>query len=211
VKFRSDKDFASRIKKGWEVFDKYYSRTDATPLYTTAFILHPSRRTQYIAANWPAKSAKSNLKKVEQLWESYREKALVSSLSTPYDKVQREPQEEKELDAFDRIAQDLGKYIRPGSEDEYQDYINQAPYDIGKLTALAWWSQEPQRKRWPRLSLMALDILSIPAMSDEAERVFSGARRTISWDRAQMEPPTIEKVECLKHWKRSRILDQIVM
>jgi hypothetical protein len=117
---------------------------------------------------------------VEQLWESYWEKALVPSLSTSYDKVQRKLEEEKELDAFDRIAQDLGKYIRPGSEDEYQDYINQAPYNIGKMTALVWWSQEPQRKRWPRLSLMALDILSIPAMSDEAERVFSGARRTIS-------------------------------
>lgn len=30
------------------------------------------------------------------------------------------------------------------------------------------------------LSLMALDILSVPAMSDEPERVFLGARRTIS-------------------------------
>ena len=58
---------------------------------------------------------------------------------------------------------------------------------------------------------MALDILSIPAMSDEAERVFLGARCTISWERAQMEPLTIEKVECLKHWKQSGILDQIVM
>ena len=54
---------------------------------------------------------------------------------------------------------------------------------------------------------MALDILSIPAISDELEHVFSGARRTISWERGQMEPVTIEMTECLKHWKRSRILD----
>ena len=58
---------------------------------------------------------------------------------------------------------------------------------------------------------MALDILSIPAMSDEAERVFSGARRTITWDKGQMEPDTIEIRECLKHWKRSKILNQIVI
>jgi hypothetical protein len=76
--------------------------------------------------------------------------------------------------------------MRPSSQDEYRDYTEQPPYDIGKMSALVWWGQEPQRKRWPRLSLMALDILSIPAMSDEAERVFSGARRTISWERAQM-------------------------
>ena len=54
---------------------------------------------------------------------------------------------------------------------------------------------------------MAIDILSIPLMSDEPERVFSGARRTVSWDRGQIEAETIEMRECLKHWKRSGILD----
>jgi hAT family protein len=54
---------------------------------------------------------------------------------------------------------------------------------------------------------MAIDILSIPPMSDEPERVFSGARRTVSWDRGQMEPGTIEMRECLKHWKKSGILN----
>jgi hypothetical protein len=55
---------------------------------------------------------------------------------------------------------------------------------------------------------MAIDILSIPAMSDEPERVFSGARRTISWERCQMGAENLEKVECIKHWKRSRILNK---
>jgi len=46
---------------------------------------------------------------------------------------------------------------------------------------------------------MAIDILLIPLMSDELERVFLGARRTISWDRGQLEPDTIKIRECLKH------------
>jgi hypothetical protein len=54
---------------------------------------------------------------------------------------------------------------------------------------------------------MAIDILSIPPMSDELERVFSGARRIVTWDRGQIEVETIEMRECLKHWKRSGILD----
>ena len=65
-----------------------------------------------------------------------------------------------------------------------------------------------QRKRWLMLSYMAIDILSIPAMSDEPERVFSGARRTVSWDRGEMDAETLEKVECLKHWKHSGILNE---
>ena len=46
---------------------------------------------------------------------------------------------------------------------------------------------------------MAIDILSIPAMSDELERVFSGACRTILWERGQLDPKTVEMTECLKH------------
>jgi hypothetical protein len=49
-----------------------------------------------------------------------------------------------------------------------------------------------------RLSFMAIDIFSISLMSDKPERVFSGARRTVSWDRGQIEPETIEMRECLK-------------
>jgi len=47
---------------------------------------------------------------------------------------------------------------------------------------------------------MAIDILLILVMSDEPERVFSGARRTISWERAQLSAKNIERVECLKNW-----------
>jgi hypothetical protein len=57
---------------------------------------------------------------------------------------------------------------------------------------------------------MAIDILSIPAMSDEPERVFSGARRTISWDRASLGVEMIEKVECLKHWKQNGVLYETI-
>jgi hypothetical protein len=55
---------------------------------------------------------------------------------------------------------------------------------------------------------MAIDILLIPPMSDKPERVFSGTRRTVTWDRGQIEAKTIELKECLKHWKRSGILNK---
>lgn len=52
---------------------------------------------------------------------------------------------------------------------------------------------------------MAVDILSVPAMSAEPERVFSGARRTISWDRCQLGSRTVERGECMKSWIKSGI------
>jgi hypothetical protein len=53
VKFRSNKDFASRIQKGWDVFNIYYSRTDVTPLYTAALILYPAHLLQPHAIRRP--------------------------------------------------------------------------------------------------------------------------------------------------------------
>jgi hypothetical protein len=52
---------------------------------------------------------------------------------------------------------------------------------------------------------MVIDILSIPIMNDESERIFSETRRTISWERAQIRAENLEKIEYLKHWKRSGI------
>jgi hypothetical protein len=57
---------------------------------------------------------------------------------------------------------------------------------------------------------MAIDILSIPAMSDKPERCFSGARRTVSWDRGQIEPEPLEMIKCLKDWKSSGILKKVL-
>jgi hypothetical protein len=177
-----------------------------SPIYAAALVLNPSYRTRYIETHWPKKWSKSILVKVKKLWEKYREEVVV--LPTPMPFSYNNPSRElPELDRFDQIALSLRAVARPASEDEYEDYNSLDSYDPGKKGALAWWCQDAQRLRWPRLSLMAIDILSIPPMSDEPERVFSGACRTVSWDRGQIEPETIEMRECLKHWKRSGILD----
>ena len=55
---------------------------------------------------------------------------------------------------------------------------------------------------------MAINILLILAISDKPKRVFLGARRTVLWERVQMEAKNLKRVECLKHWKRSSISDE---
>ncbi len=51
------------------MFDKYYLKTDLSPLYAAALILHPGRRTRYIEVNWPKKWVKSIFEKVQKLWK----------------------------------------------------------------------------------------------------------------------------------------------
>jgi len=53
---------------------------------------------------------------------------------------------------------------------------------------------------------MAIAILSIPPESAEAERVFSGARRTCAWYRLRLSCSTIELIECIGSWLRQGII-----
>ena len=56
------------------------------------------------------------------------------------------------------------------------------------------------------LAQMALEYLSIPAMSAEPERVFSGARITISDRRCSLGDEAIYALECLKSWQRDGLI-----
>ncbi|KAF1978791.1 hypothetical protein BU23DRAFT_449066, partial [Bimuria novae-zelandiae CBS 107.79] len=49
-----------------------------------------------------------------------------------------------------------------------------------------------------RLLIFAINVLLIPAISDELERVFSGGCRTISWERMRFGVSSIEHTECMK-------------
>jgi hypothetical protein len=53
---------------------------------------------------------------------------------------------------------------------------------------------------------MALDYLTVPAMSAEPERVFSAAKLTLSDRRCRMGDDAVEALECLKSWQRDGLI-----
>jgi hypothetical protein len=108
------------------------------------------------------------------------------------------------MDEYDLLAQELNVIGTEPDVDEYETYTSQPPIPID-CSPLVWWLRDEQKERFPRLSKMSIDILSISAMSADPERAFSGARRTISCDRMLLGASTIEKGECLKSWIRSGI------
>ncbi|KAF2682020.1 hypothetical protein K458DRAFT_307781, partial [Lentithecium fluviatile CBS 122367] len=50
----------------------------------------------------------------------------------------------------------------------------------------------------PQLSLFTINILLILVISNKLERVFSGGRRTISWERIKLSVSSIKHTECIK-------------
>jgi hypothetical protein len=110
----------------------------------------------------------------------------------------------REPDKHDLLAQELNVIGPLADVDEYETYTSDSPIPID-CSPLSWWLRDEQQERYPRLSKLAVDILSIPAMSTDPERTFSGGHRTISWDRMLLRVSTIEGGECLKTWIRSGI------
>jgi hypothetical protein len=202
-KYRDNHPLRSCIAASWAIFDKYYQLTDESPAYGAAMILHPSRRTAHIKKNWPKAWHKAVFDAVKMYWEDHYQ-GLPIAATTPGLIDKSQPPDE-----YDLLAQELDVVGPAMNElDTYKSFTAQTPIAID-CSALAWWLREEQQQRYPRLSRMAIDILSIPAMSAEPERVFSGARRTISWDRCQLGSRTIERGECMKSWIKTGITQGI--
>jgi len=53
---------------------------------------------------------------------------------------------------------------------------------------------------------MSVELMSIPAMSDEPERLFSSAKLLISDLRNRLGDDIIEAAECLKSWVKQGLI-----
>jgi hypothetical protein len=74
------------------------------------------------------------------------------------------------------------------------------------LDVVGYWRAKLAEPQWRDLARMALDYLTIPAMSAEPERVFSADKITLSDRRCRMEDDAIEALECLKSWQQDGLI-----
>ena len=86
-------------------------------------------------------------------------------------------------------------------KDEYKEYCKQRvqPYD----NLLEWWGARQQK--FPYLSKMAFDLLSIPLMFVECERVFSSAKLFITERRSRLKNDIVEACTCLRAWYKEEL------
>jgi hypothetical protein len=77
-------------------------------------------------------------------------------------------------------------------------------HDISAV--IQYWAARRFDPRWNDLAKMALEYLSIPAMSAEPERAYSGAKIIILDRRCGMGDEAINALECLKCWNRDGLI-----
>ena len=195
---------------------KYLQLLEATNLYYAAVFLDPNWRLAYFEDKWAQYDHKSWYKKAEagikEIYSEYCDKYAPSpSLSpspspTPSESIENLIIESR-LTAYSQFNRLSAKYMskkRKASavEDEYTRYTKywdpaewQFIEDI-----IEWWRDHVTE--FPILSRMAFDILSIPGMSAEVERIFSAAGRLITDARSCLKDDTIEASEVQHHGLR---------
>ena len=138
----------------------------------------------------------SMLHTVKKIWEdNYKDKEPIRQ-SIP---LKRKP------DFLDRF---FNKHRDKATGDAFDSYVRGTPVvfiNDDEEDLLNWW----QVMGDPQLRQQAYDLLSIPAMSAEVERIFSSAKRTISLDRHRLSDEAIEQLELLRHWWLRGLATQI--
>ena len=141
-------------------------------------------RAEYFILTYKDK-AKYKLEALKEAWIKQRAVTL-----RPKIKVKKLKKKE-ELDLLAAINQ-LTWFNKRRSSEKWDDYLFTKPYEASDIPPLEWWLKPSQLERWPNLSKFAVSILSILTMSDAPKKVFSGARRIVSWERSRITPESVE-------------------
>lgn len=74
---------------------------------------------------------------------------------------------------------------------------------------LEFWSKARIKHTYLRLSKMARDLFTIPAMSDEPERVFLSCGNMVTPQRGKLSGEAIKEAQCIKNWIRHGIITNL--
>lgn len=199
----ADQFLAIAINNAWVKLDQYYTLTDRSIAYVAAVVLNPTHKWVYFEKHWASKpewlvKVKASF---QTFWEQYRDAHPVPNQEAT---TNLRPQRPQHLQAHMESLYDDDSDSDDG-KDDLQKYLDtkrrKAPKDELYFNPIKWWLDN--QGDFPTLSSLALDLLSIPAMATEDERVFSSTGKLITADRNALDEGSIEAVECLRHWSRA--------
>ncbi|KAK2468861.1 hypothetical protein H9L39_19453 [Fusarium oxysporum f. sp. albedinis] len=182
------------IKYAMSKLDKYRNLMERSVVYWAAMILHPGYGIGFLQLRLP--------NQVDSILRDFRD-----YFDRHYAQGNQAPVSPDSPPAFHgsklllRNA-NFPKKARKEAPDEINLYLQMVPEeDFKEEQLLQWWLG--RKTQFPRLFNMAMDLLSISAMSSENERVFSAAKLTISSQRNALHWVTVEALQCLRNWART--------
>ena len=203
------KHILQSIKHGWSKLESYYNKLDESPVYAASIFLHPEHKSRFLKRHWkerPDWIAQAN-EEVKTLWlTSYKD-----TVKPPPNPVILPSTNQRDPSDFDQFLHppDYNDDQQGEEDDEFEQYMKLKSVIVkpGEIFDICgWW--KAHESQWPSLARMAFDMIAIPAMSSECERLFSSAKLLLSDRRARMKEDIIEASECLRYWYAAKRFDQ---
>ncbi|KAK8013477.1 hypothetical protein PG991_009070 [Apiospora marii] len=207
--------FRVGVNAAWDKLTAYYNRLDDVYFYYAAFTFHPAQGWGGLARLWRDNPPD---------WLARAKMIVKSHWINEYKHMAIPPKQPAHAAILPQAARREGRYAA-NDWDEFiqstQRIENPLPAEIGDEWD-AWMAELPdpddryvtdpivywfiRRFKYPRLSQMALDTLTIPAMSAECERLFSAAGRLLNSTRSSLEIVIVSMCMALRPWLRAGIL-----
>jgi hypothetical protein len=197
-----DEYLSACITASWNKVERYYKLTDKTPVYYAAIVLNPTLKVQKLREMWCTEETELWVSEVEE-----KVKAMWRTLYKPPPRayvIQRYDDDDES--AFSRFSSAKRLRLDAPSEpvDALEAYLSIDPElynkdDTGEnFDVIGWWLQ--RQHTYPGLAQFALDVFSVPLMSDDNERSFSSGRDMITYRRTCLQSDIMEACQCLRSW-----------
>ncbi|KAJ0129435.1 ATP-dependent DNA helicase tlh1 [Fusarium oxysporum f. sp. albedinis] len=213
---------AVNINLGWLKLNEYYEHLNDSPLIYGAAVLHPAYQWALFDDLWGDDDER-------QLWIT-KAKEMVQDLWERKYRDLEVDDPEIELPANKRLKTSRNKFtawrtkkrgLTTGgisvTESPIQSPAQSPRSSVGglELDEYEQWQRDIEdADASPRLSRMALDLLTVPPMSAESERLFSTPGRVVTKSRNRLDASTIGHCQTLRSWLRAGLigsLDRILM
>ncbi|TKA81632.1 hypothetical protein B0A49_01266, partial [Cryomyces minteri] len=185
--------FKACVNLGWKKLNYYYSLSDQTPAYRAAIVLHPRFKWRWFKKHWEKSHPEwieEARKAVTELWQSYKRRYPLPL------------QSQKERSNFTTYMDLDDEDDSLEEDDEFERFCSLKTVRVED--PLIWWTH--QQHEFPTLSRLAFDLLSVPAMSSECERLFSKAGQVLNEDTPRTKEDFAESRECLKSWLQHQLI-----
>ncbi|EJD36354.1 hypothetical protein AURDEDRAFT_174551 [Auricularia subglabra TFB-10046 SS5] len=182
--------------------NQQHTHADDTEIYRIAMILCPHRKMTWFSQNeWPDEWISAARQTIYTRWsETYKPLYEGVRAAATTSTAAEQPKHSKWRCSINDLA------VKSALEEDTLDAYLEAPVvPVEVIDAagglLAYW--ESQRAKRPRLAQMALDFLTAPASSVDAERAFSGGRLQVNHMQHNISSQAFRAKMVLGSWYRA--------
>jgi hypothetical protein len=180
---------------------KYYNKLDESPYYFIATLLHPYYKT-YCEVSWRDNRLRFEraMAAFRRIWAGYKPatepvQAARSSGNTIDDAIEAlMSQEVSDVPGAEvHNEYDHWRQFEPRWQREYyEDKKSESP--------VKYWQR--LQSRYPNLSQLAIDVLTIPASSSDCERMFTDLGDLLEPKRRKLGAELLAALKCVKEWQK---------